>query len=379
MSDQKERSVEGVLQEMQRVGEAVDIARRVVVVGAGHRSLLAAELGTKLAHLGLKVELVEPSVGVPSEQEEAKGSLYKSFADVLACPSLAPLFGEPEKPQASPAMASLLEKSLDGRWLPPHLEHCRTPAPAPVTAEAPEVMPDDDAALGDEPAPNAPDPEPVEEPPATPAIPFREVLMGYPETWKVGDIFEDHPRYTLLHKVRKWVLVAFDDTDVELQSPSWSRRPCSGSATSSTPGRKVSPNKPGAPIDNTHLNQSARRQQAMTQQFVTTPQIVTACEQEKDGQAGYSVKSADGVAVWKSKEEFEAQHIALGHIGHMPPFQQRVLGERAQLAVNHAALTAFSKSEAFKAVPDAEQARLLLQADAQGVLHGILLERIGAF
>lgn len=46
--------------------------------------------------------------------------------------------------------------------------------------------------------------------------------MGYPETWKVGDIFEDHPRYTLLHKVRKWVLVAFDDTDVELQSPNTS-------------------------------------------------------------------------------------------------------------------------------------------------------------
>ncbi|WP_236167374.1 crAss001_48 related protein [Pseudomonas fulva] len=117
----------------------------------------------------------------------------------------------------------------------------------------------------------------------------------------------------------------------------------------------------------------------MTQQFVSIPQVVTAWEQEHDGQAGYVVKAADGQTEWKSKEAFEAAHIELGHIGHLPPSQQAVLGERAQLAVNHTALTAFTKSAMFASVPEAEQARVLLQLDAQGVVHDILLERIAAF
>ncbi|MCK2122123.1 hypothetical protein [Pseudomonas sp. PNPG3] len=117
----------------------------------------------------------------------------------------------------------------------------------------------------------------------------------------------------------------------------------------------------------------------MTKQFVTIPQIITAREQEQGGQAGYSVKSADGSIVWKAKEAFEAETIELGHIGHMPPYQQRVLGERAQLAVNNTALKAFTQSEAFNAVSEPEQARMLLQVDAQGVLHDVLMERIGAF
>lgn len=199
MSDQKERSVEGVLQEMQRVGEAVDIARRVVVVGAGHRSLLAAELGSKLAHLGLKVELIEPNVVVPFEQEEAKGGLYKSFADVLACPSLAHLFGDKGLP---------CESVLVGD---PQPVKTLQSAPAP-----PDPMPE----------PQSLDPEPTVDlgssTASVPAFQYRDVLMGYPETWKVGDLFEDHPRYTLPHKVRKWELESFDAENVTLRSPNCS-------------------------------------------------------------------------------------------------------------------------------------------------------------
>lgn len=46
--------------------------------------------------------------------------------------------------------------------------------------------------------------------------------MGYPETWQEGDLFEDHARYTLPHKIRKWVLESFDAENVTLRSPNCS-------------------------------------------------------------------------------------------------------------------------------------------------------------
>lgn len=116
----------------------------------------------------------------------------------------------------------------------------------------------------------------------------------------------------------------------------------------------------------------------MTQEYIGTQQV-TAWEQEKDGQAGYSVKSADGNIVWMAKEAFEAIFVGLGHITALPPHQQRVLGERAQLAIKLTALKGFTQAPMFKSLPEAEQSRLLIQVDAMGVYHQVLLDRIAAF
>lgn len=79
------------------------------------------------------------------------------------------------------------------------------------------------------------------------------------------------------------------------------------------------------------------------------------------------------------KEEFEAAYVSLGEIGHLPPYQQRVLGERAELAVKVTALGAFTKSVAFEAVPGHEQQRLKIQLDAMNIYHDVLMDRIAAF
>ncbi|KTT16886.1 hypothetical protein NS96R_14130 [Pseudomonas parafulva] len=174
MSEQQERGIEGVLQELERVGKVVDIAQRVILVGDTHRAVLAGELGTKLAHLGLKVELLEPTIPALLKPSENHGDLYKSFADVLSCPSLAHLFGSQADVQDEPDPAPEAEPEV--------VQVNAVPAPAP-------------------PKPN------------------RKVLMNDPATWRPGDMFQDNPRHTLMHKVRKWLLVDFDDCGVELKSP----------------------------------------------------------------------------------------------------------------------------------------------------------------
>lgn len=115
----------------------------------------------------------------------------------------------------------------------------------------------------------------------------------------------------------------------------------------------------------------------MTQEYFGSWQI-TAWEGSKDGQAGYHVKTDDGVQ-WAPKESFEGNHISLGNISHLPPHQQRVLGERAALAVKLSALTGFLKSPMFQAVPAHEQQRLKIQVDAMNIYHDVLMDRIAAF
>lgn len=116
----------------------------------------------------------------------------------------------------------------------------------------------------------------------------------------------------------------------------------------------------------------------MTQEYIGTKQV-TAWEGEKDGQPGYYVKYADGYVSWSPKEVFEAAYIELGNISHLPGHQQRVLGERAQLAVKMAALEGFTKAEGFAKIDPAEQQRLTIQVDAMRIYHDVLMDRIGAF
>jgi len=204
MTEQKARSTDDLLQEIKRVGEVVDTARRVILIGGDHRSMLAGQLSERLKGLGLVVTIEDPASAIELAQPEAVGPLFKNFADILACPSLSHLFGDLEPP---PTIAATKVVRSDPLGLHAILHGAAPPSPEPITAEQiPEAEPATEAALASLPG-------------SVPDIPYRGVLMGYPETWTVGDVFEDHPRYTLMHLRRKWVLESFDGADVELGSP----------------------------------------------------------------------------------------------------------------------------------------------------------------
>lgn len=225
MTDLKARSTDDVLREIERVGEVVDTARRVLLIGGGHRSMLVGQISERLKGLGLVVTCADPADIIEPREAEAVGPLFKTFADILACPSLSHLFGDPIQPvQAEPQLpylSGLFAKFYSG-VTEPLMPFSTNPAPeAPCVAEAAEVPAcDDQAPLKPVPAAEAvPEASPDQAPAPVPDIPYRSVLMGYPETWAAGDVFEDHPRYTLMGQRRKWVLVSFDADGVELGRP----------------------------------------------------------------------------------------------------------------------------------------------------------------
>ena len=78
------------------------------------------------------------------------------------------------------------------------------------------------AAPGNEVITAEPSPAPVPTVEPVPNLPYRAVLMKQPQTWTVGDMFEDHPRYVLASKRRKWVYEGHDELGVELRSPNTS-------------------------------------------------------------------------------------------------------------------------------------------------------------
>ena len=98
-----------------------------------------------------------------------------------------------------------------------------------------------------------------------------------------------------------------------------------------------------------------------------------------DVQPGYAVKYPDGYVSWSPKAVFEAAYLAIGHIGHMPAHQQRVIGEHVQLADRLDQLRSFIGTPLFEGLAGAEKDRLRLQADAMGVYLGVLSLRIDAF
>lgn len=116
----------------------------------------------------------------------------------------------------------------------------------------------------------------------------------------------------------------------------------------------------------------------MTQHYIGTKQI-EAWPQEKDGQPGYAVKYADGYTSWSPKDVFEAAYLPMGHVGHLAPHQQRVIGEKVELDDKLTKLRAFLAGKAKEIVPTVEFRRLTLQADAMGVYSDVLAERIAAF
>ena len=94
---------------------------------------------------------------------------------------------------------------------------------------------------------------------------------------------------------------------------------------------------------------------------------------------GYAVKYADGYTSWSPKEVFEAAYLPLGQIGHLPPHQQRVVGEKAQLDAKLRALDTFFLSTRWADVDSAEKLLLLTQADLMEDYSKVLGARIAAF
>lgn len=100
----------------------------------------------------------------------------------------------------------------------------------------------------------------------------------------------------------------------------------------------------------------------MTQHYIGTKQIV-AWPQEKDGKAGYAVKYEDGYTSWSPADVFEAAYLPMGHIGHLAPHQQRVVGDQVQIDDRIKQLCAFTGTSAFASLPEEERVRLDAQID----------------
>lgn len=113
----------------------------------------------------------------------------------------------------------------------------------------------------------------------------------------------------------------------------------------------------------------------MTQHYIGT-KIVMAWAQDKDGQPGYTVKYSDGYTSWCPKAQFEEANVAIGHVGHLQPHEQRLVGECFQLEDRIKKLEGFLSTPACAALPERDQKLLKMQADAMVVYIGILNTRI---
>lgn len=113
----------------------------------------------------------------------------------------------------------------------------------------------------------------------------------------------------------------------------------------------------------------------MTQHYVGT-KIVTAWVNDAPQGPGYSVKYSDGYVSWCPKAQFEEANVAIGHVGHLPPHQQRVIAECEQLADRIQKLEAFLHTPLFAGLPEDERQLIKTQADAMVVYLGIINTRV---
>ena len=159
------RGSDEVMRELAQAKASVIEAQRVLIVGAGALPRLLGELNDSLADLGYVCVPIEPAQG-----------LYRTFADLLACPSLAPLLA----PEGD--------------------------APAVDTEESESDLEREILALEQSMALSAAAPAEVD---------VSKLDMSKPINWKLGDVFIDNPRFTLPHKQRKWVLDSLDVSDLD--------------------------------------------------------------------------------------------------------------------------------------------------------------------
>lgn len=113
----------------------------------------------------------------------------------------------------------------------------------------------------------------------------------------------------------------------------------------------------------------------MTQHYVGT-KIIEAWPAQKDGADGYSVKYADGYISWSPKDVFEVAYIALGHIAHLPPHVQRMVGELVQLYDKISKLGKFQGTDIYASLPEAERTDLDAQAKCMIGYWNVLLCRV---
>ncbi len=99
----------------------------------------------------------------------------------------------------------------------------------------------------------------------------------------------------------------------------------------------------------------------MTQHYIGS-KIIEAWPAQKEGADGYSVKYSDGYISWSPKDVFDAAYIPLGHIGHLPPHVQRMVGELEQLNDKISKLGKFQGTDVYASLSADERADL----DAQG-------------
>ena len=86
-----------------------------------------------------------------------------------------------------------------------------------------------------------------------------------------------------------------------------------------------------------------------------------------------------GYVSWSPKEQFECAYIVIGDVSGLPPHQQRVVAEKADLDDKRTKLMAFYSSPIFHGLPESEQSRLLRQGVAMRAYSEILSDRIDWF
>lgn len=111
----------------------------------------------------------------------------------------------------------------------------------------------------------------------------------------------------------------------------------------------------------------------MTQEYIGTKQV-TAWESPKDGVAGYAVKYEDGYTSWSPKDTFEKAYVAIGHVKHLGPRVQQMIGEKAQNDDRLEKLKAFMTTQEFSDLPRTTQVLLGIQAEIMEQLSGTLGE-----
>lgn len=87
----------------------------------------------------------------------------------------------------------------------------------------------------------------------------------------------------------------------------------------------------------------------------------------------------DGYISWSPAEQFENANIDLGDIDHLPPHEQRVVAEHAQLADRLAKLRAFLKTPLFESLPVQIRQLRQVQAEAMEIYAEALSEIIATF
>lgn len=101
--------------------------------------------------------------------------------------------------------------------------------------------------------------------------------------------------------------------------------------------------------------------------------------------AGFLVEDTKGVSNhkdhkgrihWLSYPEFLADHVDLGDISEKPEYQQRMIGELAQLNIKLAALQKYTKSDLFLKLDFIDRDLLQEQCRMMARYSGVLTDRL---